>query len=184
MFRIRRPTIQIRRAWQNPRQYGARLFRSIRPSPARPVTAMRQGNRTSVRFSVTHAMARIHGRAMALTAVATAVGLSTRLHQHQPHPNFSGHFGISLSRLCRAYRKRAQVYTTHDGWFYRHCSSHLERRQQPRARPSRPSMRSSLRPPSHPAFPIDSSRNSRTPKAYTALRFCVGSPSQALGSSR
>ena len=36
-------------------------------------------------FSVTHAMARIHGRAMALTAVATAVGLSTRLQQHQPH---------------------------------------------------------------------------------------------------
>ena len=85
VFRIRRPTIQLRRAWQNPRQHGVRLFRSIRPSPARPVTDTRRGNRTAARFSVTHAMARIRGRAMALTAVATAVGLSTRLHQHQPH---------------------------------------------------------------------------------------------------
>jgi hypothetical protein len=30
-------------------------------------------------------MARIRGRAMALTAVATAVGLSTRLHRYLPH---------------------------------------------------------------------------------------------------
>jgi hypothetical protein len=81
VFRSRRPTIQLRRAWRNPRQRGVRLFRTIRPSTARPVTATRQGNRTSARFSVTHAMARIHGRTMALTAVATAVGLSTRLHR-------------------------------------------------------------------------------------------------------
>ena len=74
VFRNRRPTIQLRRAWQNPRQRGIRLFRSILPSTAHPVTATRRGNRTTARLSVTHAMARIHGRAMALTAV----GLSTR----------------------------------------------------------------------------------------------------------
>jgi hypothetical protein len=45
-------------------------------------------------------------------------------------------------------------------------------------------MRSSLRPPSHPALPIDYSQNSRRPKSHTALRFCIGSPSPALGSSR
>ena len=75
VFRIRRPTIQLRRAWQNPRQHGVRLFRSIRPGTARPVIATRRGNRTIARFSVTHAMARIHERAMALTAAVTAVGL-------------------------------------------------------------------------------------------------------------
>ena len=85
VFRTRRPTIQPRRAWQNPRQRGVRLFRSIRPGTARPVIATRRGNRTIARFSVTHAMARIHERAMALTAAVTAVGLSTRLHRYQPH---------------------------------------------------------------------------------------------------